>query len=188
VEDLKRVQGKPIKLAKSTTFNKYANTINLADGTLINVTAGYVLTVRTQGVEIYGGNPNNPKASEAQNMAVALSALLRIADGTMHTATYSASEYQKWTDNVSKVMRFLGVDTNKAFKVNGVKFSRNESGCFEPETSAAAQSAYERLKSDSVSHEIAEITRKRIEYLSNYYLTDVPDEIVSAWNQILEET
>ncbi len=185
-KELKKVLEKPFKLASNTNFNRSANSINLADGTQINVTAGYVLTVRPQGVEISGGNPNNSKASEAQNMAAALSALLGIAGGTKHTAAYSASEYQKWTDNVSKAMGFLGVDTSKAFKVNGVKFSRNESGCFEPETSAAAKTAYERLKSDSVYHEIAEITKKRIEYLSNYYLTDVPEEIVSAWNQILD--
>lgn len=185
-EALKKVLEKPIKPVSGTNFNRSANNINLADGTRINAAAGYVLTVRPEGIEISGGNANHSKALEAQNMAAALSALLRIAGGTMHTAAFSASEYQKWTNNVSKVMGYLGVDTSKAFTVNGVKFSKNESSCFEPETSAAAKTAYERLKSDSVYHEIAEITRKRIEYLSNYYLGDVPEEIVSAWNQILE--
>ncbi len=185
-EALKKVLEKPIKLASSTNFNRSANNINLAEGTQINTAEGYVLTVRPEGIEISGGNTNHSKASEAQNMAASLSALLRIAGGTMHTAAFSASEYQKWTNNVSKAMGYLGVDTSKAFTVNGVKFSKNESGCFEPETSAAAKTAYERLKSDSVYHEIAEITKKRIEYLSNYYLGEVPEEIVSAWNQILE--
>ena len=185
-EALKKVLEKPIKQASSTNFSRSANNINLADGTQINVAEGYVLTVKPEGIEISGGKPNNSKASETQNMADSLSALLRIASGTMHTAAFSASEYQKWTNNVSKVIGYLGADTSKAFSVNGVKFSRNESGCFEPETSTAAKTAYERLKSDSVYHEIAEITRKRIEYLSNYYLGDVPEEVVSAWNQILE--
>jgi len=183
---LKKELEKPIKLVSSTNYNRSANNVNLADGTRIIAPAGYILTVKPEGIDISGDNMNSSKVLEAQKMAASLSALLRIAGGTMHTAAFSASEYQKWTNNVSKAMGYLGVDTSKAFTVNGVKFLKNESGCFEPETSSAAKTAYERLKSDSVYHEIAEITRKRIEYLSNYYLGDVPEEIVSAWNQILE--
>lgn len=81
--------------------SKAENSVNIAAGMKINVRAGYVLTVKPQGVEVSGGDPYDQEAwKEAQNMATALGTLLRNAGGTMNTVAYNASEHQCWTDNV----------------------------------------------------------------------------------------
>lgn len=119
----------PINLANSASINMVENSINIAIGMKISVCAGYVLTVNPQGVEVSGGNPYNQGArEEAQNMATALGTLLRNAGGTMKTVAYNTSEYQRWTDNVMKVMEYLGIDTTKGFTINGVKYSKARYG------------------------------------------------------------
>lgn len=52
-------------------------------------------------------------------MATALGTLLRNAGGTMNTVAYNTSEYKRWTDNVAKIMKYLGIDTTKEFAING---------------------------------------------------------------------
>lgn len=116
-------------------------------------------------------------------------AMLRNAGGTMKTVAYGKEEFQKWTDNVAKVMKYFGIDTEKEFTVNGVKYSKNEEGYFESEITSAAKAAYEKLQADNMTYEFAdEATRKRIDYISNYYLSDVPEEIITAWKQTMKET
>lgn len=190
VEDLEKVLKTSINLAGSTNINRNTNSVNLAAGARITVMAGYVLTIKPQGVEVSGGDPYDQKAwEEAQNMATALSTLLRNAGGTMKTVAYGKEEFQKWTDNVAKVMKYFGIDTEKEFTVNGVKYSKNEEGYFESEITSAAKAAYEKLQADNMTYEFAdEATRKRIDYISNYYLSDVPEEIITAWKQTMKET
>ncbi|MFU0827381.1 MAG: hypothetical protein ACFWTJ_07570 [Lachnoclostridium sp.] len=48
-----------------------------------------------------------------------------------------------------------------------------------------AKTAYGKSEENHISYEIAEITKKRIEYLSNNTMAQVPEEIMSAWNKIL---
>ena len=47
---------------------------------------------------------------KAQKMAGSLSTLLRNACGNMHTVAYSQEEYARWTEGVSDVMGYLGID------------------------------------------------------------------------------
>ena len=58
-----------------------------------------------------GNDPYDTEAyMKAQKMAGSLSTLLRNACGNMHTVAYSQEEYARWTEGVSDVMGYLGID------------------------------------------------------------------------------
>ena len=84
----------PIKLADSSSLNRLSNSVNIASDMRIAVNNGYILEVKQQGVEVYGGNdPYDTEAyMKAQKMAGSLSTLLRNACGNMHTVAYSQEE------------------------------------------------------------------------------------------------
>ena len=183
----------PINLAEATIFNRTSNSIYLAAGTRIRVSSGHILTVKPQGVEVSftdGHNPYDQKAcEEAQGMADALSTLLRNAGGTMNTVAHSKEGYQRFTQDVSKVLGYLGIDTSKDFYVNGMKYCKNSQGYFESEANTQAKAAYEQLKANNRTYEFAdERTRKQIAYMSDYYLSTVPEDVKAAWQATLEET
>jgi len=190
VEDLAHVLTTPINLAISTNINKIDNSINLAAGTKIKVKSNYILTIKSQGVEVSGGDPNDQVAwKEAQNMATALATLLRNAGGTMNTVAYSEREYQRWTDNVLKIMKYLGIDTSGEFTVNGIKFLKNSEGILVKQDSIDAQKAFELQCARNRTYEFAdEKTRKRVDYVSGCSLSNAPDEVKQAWQKTLEET
>jgi len=91
----------PIKLVDSSSLNRLSNSVNIASDMRIAVNDGYILKVKQQGVEVY---------MKAQKMAGSLSTLLRNACGNMHTVAYSQEEYARWTEGVSDVMGYLGID------------------------------------------------------------------------------
>ncbi|MFP3152896.1 hypothetical protein LQZ18_00395 [Lachnospiraceae bacterium ZAX-1] len=190
VEDLMTVLKTPIRLANRTVINREENSADIAAGMRVTVNAGYVLTVKPQGVEVSGGDPYNQAAwQEASNMAGALSTLLRNAGGTMNTISHSEEGYQKWTDYVTKFMSYLGIDTTKDFTVNGVKYAKNENGYFESERTTEANLAYERLKANNTTYQYAdEDTKKRINHMSRYYMQDVPEGVLDAWDKALAKT
>ena len=191
VEDLITVLKTPINLAESTSINKTANSINIAAGTQIRINDGYILTVKPQGVEVSGGdNPYDQEAYlKAQNMAGALSTLLRNAAGIMNRMAHSAEEYERFMEGATGVLGYLGIDTGKDFYVNGMKYSTNSKGYFESEEAAEAKAAYEQQKAANNTYEFAdERTRKRIAYMSDYYLSTVPEDVKAAWQTTLEET
>lgn len=193
VEDLIKVLKTPINLAESTSINKAANSINIAAGTQIRINDGYVLTVKPSGVEVHhteGYNPYDQEAYlKAQNMADSLSTLLRNAAGVMKTVAYDEGEYQRFTQGVTNVLGYLGIDTSKDFYVNGMKYSKNSRGYFESEATTEAKAAYERQKAANRTYEFAdERTRKQIAYMSDYYLSTVPEDVKAAWQATLEET
>ena len=102
----------PIKLVDNSFLNRLSNSVNIASDMRIAVNDGYILKVRQQGVEVSGGNdPYDTEAyMKAQKMAGSLSTLLRNACGNMHTVAYSQEEYARWTEGVSDVMGYLGID------------------------------------------------------------------------------
>lgn len=57
-------------------------------------------------------------------MADALASMLRNAGGTMTTVAHSKEEYARYTEGITDVMSYLGVDTSKDFTVNGMKYSK----------------------------------------------------------------
>lgn len=191
VENLAQVLRTPIKLAEKSFINRQSNTINIAAGMRIAVNDGHVLTVKPQGVEVSGGN--NPYDTEAylkaQRMADSLATLLHNACGAMKTVAYSQEEYARWTEGVSDVMGYLGIDTSKDFTVNGMKYSRNERGWYESQANREAKDAYEMLKANNRTYTFAdEKTRNQIAYISNYYLEYTTEPLKTAWQKTLEET
>ena len=112
IEDLVQVLKTPIKLVDSSSLNRLSNSVNIASDMRIAVNNGYILEVKQQGVEVSGGNdPYDTEAyMKAQKMAGSLSTLLRNACGNMHTVAYSQEEYARWTEGVSDVMGYLGID------------------------------------------------------------------------------
>ncbi len=191
VENLVQVLKTPIKLAKSSSLSRVGNSVNIAEGQSIRVNEGHVLTVTTQGVGVSGGD--NPYDTEsyvkAQRMADALASLLRNASGTMNTVAYSKEEYSRYTEGIADIMSYLGVDTSKDFTVNGMRYSKNKDGWYESEANSEARAAYEQLKANNRTYQLAdESTKKQITYISDYYLQTVPVSVKAAWQEALEET
>ena len=193
VEDLIQVVKTPIKLADSSSLNRLSNSINIASGMRIAVNDGYILTVKTSGVEVSHTEDYNPYDQEAylkaEQMAGSLATLLRNACGNMNTVAHSQEGYAKWTEGVSDVMKYLGVDTSKDFTVNGMKYSKNENGWYESQANSEAKAAYEMLKANNRTYTFAdERTRNQIAYISNYYLENTTENLKAAWQKTLEET
>lgn len=192
VEDLVSVLKTPINLADATSVNRQVNSVTIAEGARIAVNDGYYLVVKSGGVECLGenANPYDMEAYEkAQALAGAFSTLLRNAGGTLHTVAYGQEAYQKWTEQVSSVMQYLDIDTTKDFTINGMKYSKNEKGDWESSSNSIAKAAYERQKAANRTYEFAdEKTRKQIAYMSDYYLSTVPEDVKDAWQETLEET
>lgn len=191
VENLAQVLRTPNKLAEKSSLNRQSNTINIASGMRIAVNDGHVLTVKPQGVEVSGGNDPYDTESylKAQRMADSLATLLHNACGVMKTVAYSQEEYARWTEGVSDVMGYLGIDTSKDFTVNGMKYSRNERGWYESQANREAKDAYEMLKANNRTYTFAdEKTRNQIAYISNYYLEHTTETMKAAWQKTLEET
>ena len=179
------------KLAKSSSLSRQNNSVNIAEGQRIRVNGGHVLTVTAHGVEVSGGD--NPYDTEsyvkAQRMADALASMLRNAGGTMTTVAHSKEEYARYTEGITDVMSYLGIDTSKDFTVNGMKYSKNKDGWYESEANSEAQAAYEQLKANNRTYQFAdEKTKKQIAYISDYYLQTVPESVKAAWQETLEET
>lgn len=105
-------EGKFTQPVDSSSLNRLSNSVNIASDMRIAVNDGYILKVKQQGVEVSGGNdPYDTEAyMKAQKMAGSLSTLLRNACGNMHTVAYSQEEYARWTEGVSDVMGYLGID------------------------------------------------------------------------------
>ena len=112
IEDLVQVLKTPIKLVDSSSLNRLSNSVNIASDMRIAVNDGYILKVKQQGVEVSGGNDpyDTEEYMKAQKMADQLSKLLRNACGNMQTVAYSQEEYARWTEGVSDVMGYLGID------------------------------------------------------------------------------
>lgn len=192
VENLVSVLKTPINLADATSVNRQVNSVTIAEGARIAVNDGYYLVVKSGGVECLGenANPYDMEAYEkAQALAGAFSTLLRNAGGTLHTIAYGQEAYQKWTEQVSTVMQYLDIDITKDFTINGMKYSKNEKGDWESSSNSIAKAAYERQKAANRTYEFAdEKTRKQIAYMSDYYLSTVPEDVKDAWQATLEET
>ena len=107
----------------------------------------------------------------------------------MTTVAHSKEEYARYTEGITDVMSYLGVDTSKDFTVNGMKYSKNKDGWYESEANSEAQTAYEQLKANNRTYQFAdEKTKKQIAYISDYYLQTVPESVKAAWQETLEET
>ena len=168
VEDLVQVLKTPIKLAKSSSLSRQNNSVNIAEGQRIRVNGGHVLTVTAHGVEVSGGdNPYDTQSYvKAQRMADALASMLRNAGGTMTTVAHSKEEYARYTEGITDVMSYLGIDTSKDFTVNGMKYSKNKDGWYESEANSDAQAAYEQLKANNRTYQFAdEKTKKQVAYI-----------------------
>lgn len=193
VEDLVATLKIPINLAERTSINKAANSVNLAAGAQIRINDGYVLTVKTNGVELSHTKDYDPYNQEAylkaQQMSGSLGSILRNAGGTRTRLYHSAEDGQFVTQGITNVLSYLGIDTGKDFSVNGMKYSTNSKGYFESEAATEAQAAYERQKAANRTYAFAdERTRKQIAYISGYYLEHATKELQSAWQETLEET
>ena len=191
VENLVGSLNMPMKLASSNSIDKRNNSINICLGTSVNVPGGLSLKVREKSVEVVGvcNYDNQKEYQQAQDMAGALATLLRNAGGTQKEVGYSSSEITAWNENVKKVLSYFGIDTSKDFSVNGMKYYRNENGLFESERECEAKLAYEQMNTNNKIFNFADDrTKKWIDYVSDYYLKNVPESVQIAWKDTLEQT
>lgn len=193
IEDLIATLKVPLNLAENTSVNKAANSVNIAVGTQIHINDGYVLTVKTQGIELSHTADYDPYNQEAylkaEQMASSLDSILRNAGGTRTRLYHTAEDCQVVTQGITNVLSYLGIDTSKDFYVNGMKYSTNSKGYFESEATTEAQAAYERQMAANRTYEFAdEKTKKQIAYMSDYYLSTAPKDVKEVWQTTLEET
>ena len=81
----------------------------------------------------------------------------------MTTVAHSKEEYARYTEGITDVMSYLGIDTSKDFTVNGMKYSKNKDGWYESEANSEAQAAYEQLKANNRTYQFAdEKTKNRL--------------------------
>ena len=195
VEDWIQVRKKPIKFADKPSLNRLENSVNIAPGQRIDTNDGHTLTITQWGIDRSSGRNHNPydqKACQKANyLAGALDTLLRNASGNvrMYMAGRTTAELVEWSESVSEVMKYLGIDTSRDFTVNGMKYSKNEKGYWESQADSEAKKAYEQLSANNRTYQFAdEKTKKQIAYISNYYLQTVPESARAAWRETLEET
>lgn len=192
IVDWEQVMRKPIKFADRSYVDRQTNSVDIPLGQSINVQDGYVLKVLQAGVFTYGGNdPYDTEAeARADGLAGALSTLLRNASGNVHLyMAKSKKQLAEWSERVSEVMKYLGIDPSRDFTVNGMKYSKNEDGAWESETDTKAKAAMEKLRANNRTYTFAdEKTRNEIEYISNYHLRNATETLKQAWQQTLKET
>lgn len=192
-EDMTKALRTPIRLAERTSVNRAANSVTIAAGTRITVNDGYFLTVTENGVECHHGENYDPYDTEAyikaQAQADSLSTLLRNAGGTQKTTAFSEEGYQKWTEKVSAVLSYMGIDGSRDFSVNGMKYHKNSKGYWESEENSRAKAAWEMQRRNNRTYTFADgRTKSQIGYISCYYLEHASGEMQAAWQRALEES
>lgn len=130
VDDIASIVKQPIKLAGRTQINRANNSIDIALGASIKVPGEFTLTVREKGVEVSGVTnwDNQKERQEASDMSGALATLLRNASGQMNHVGTDSSGIARWNENVEKVLSYFGIDASKDFTINGVKYTKGDSG------------------------------------------------------------
>lgn len=189
VDDMEKVVNTDIRLPEKTSLDKSNNSINIAKGTVINARSGFSIRVNERWATVSGGNFDDLSASqEAQDMADALTALLRNACGLQRNVADSTPEYHRWTENIEKVLKKLGIDTSKDFTVNGTKYYKDNQGIIRSEETIIAKKAYEQREAAYWEYRNAPVRSNGKNYIRDYYLKTVPDSVKEAWKKTQEET
>lgn len=188
-DDMEKVNNTPIKLAGKTSLDKSNNALNLASGATATVRGGFNLTVTERGVMVKGGNVDDVEASyEAQDMADALTALLRNACGIQKSVADGKNLYQKWTEDISKALSYFGINTSKDFIINGMKYSKDSDGVFQSEEKTMAHKAYEQMEKAYWEYRNSDNKISPKNFVRDYYLKTTPDIVKNAWIETEEET
>lgn len=203
IHDIAAALDIPLNLADETFIDKVNNELYIAEGSHFTFEGGFVYTILEKGItsgygtqeEWEGKVPTPGDASNetlnraAQAMAGAINRLLRDATGTIDESMLGQKKHIQFHQDVCKVLEYFGLDSSRDFSINGVKYTRDEDGLFRSEISYAAQEAYEMLRNNNRSYALAdESTKKRVHYMSDYYLASAPEEVRKAWQETLEET
>ncbi|MBQ2902102.1 MAG: hypothetical protein IJE49_09685 [Agathobacter sp.] len=203
IHDIAAALDIPLNLADETFIDKVNNELYIAEGSHFTFDGGFVYTVLEKGITCgYGtqeewngevplpGDASNETLNRAaQAMAGAIVRLLRDATGTVDESMLGQKKHIQFHQDVCKVLDYFGLDSSRDFSINGVKYTRDEDGLFRSEKSYAAQEAYEVLRNNNRSYALAdESTKKRVHYMSDYYLASAPEEVRKAWQETLEET
>ena len=203
IKDIVTALKKPLNLADETFIDKTNNALYIAEGSHFTFEGGFVYTILEKGItsgygtqeEWNGEVPTPGDASNetlnraAQAMAGAINRLLRDATGTIDESMLGQKKHIQFHQDVCKVLGYFGLDSSRDFSINGVKYTRDEDGLFRSEISYAAQEAYEMLRNNNRSYALCdESTKKRVHYMSDYYLASAPEEVRQAWQETLEET
>ena len=64
----------------------------------------------------------------------------------MTTVAHSKEEYARYTEGITDVMYYLGIDISKDFTVNGMKYSKNKDGWYESEANRDVQAAQQTVQ------------------------------------------
>lgn len=191
IEDRWQTLSQRVPLASTSYVDKGSNSVNLANGATIKINDGRWLKLTPYGVKVL--NDKNPYCSEAplkaHSLAGALNFLIRNAAGICHQIGYSNEEIDQYHKNVAELLKFIGLDSNRNFCLNGMKYVRNSNGEFESQATINDRIAREKLEANNRSYRLADTTtRKEIYFKTGYYLKKAPQEMKDAWQETLDET
>lgn len=155
VDNWMEVVKRPLPLASFSKVDIKNNSVNIAEGTRIAIHDGYILTVNSDWVEV----SKIGKVSEAyqsyamaHDMAHTLEVLLRNAGGMICDVARDKATWERWDTNTSKLLKYIGLDCEKDFTVNGTTYTTNEDGYMESKVSLAYKDAFKN-QSDYVAEE-----------------------------------
>lgn len=145
VDNWLEVVKRPLPLASYSKVDTENNSVNIAVGTKIAIHDGYILTVKSDKVEVSKmGKPSADYRSYAMahSMAQTLEVMLRNAGGMICDVGRNKATWERWDINVTKILKYIGIDPTKDFTVNGTTYTENEAGYMESEVSLAYKDTF----------------------------------------------
>lgn len=190
VESLEDIVEAGYNLANRTYIDSANNSLYLAKGETVNLKGGWTIMLTDRGFQFTGAQGKEAYWQDASETIAALNQLLRHAGGTISSLALGVKNYQEWEEHVRTALStYFGIDTSKPFYINGMRYSRNSEGEFESQREADAKKAYELQYANNQTYEYAdEPSKRRMEYLTDYYLETAPSEVRDLWRETMKET
>lgn len=117
----------PFSYTENKGFDKEANSISLVRGMMTRLTNGFVLSINDSMVQAIGDFTNNTAAKESVAVASALTSLIKVANGQI-PMNFFYSKNQDSSAYAKLGLQAFGVDTSRAFTINGKTFHFDAQG------------------------------------------------------------
>lgn len=190
VESFEDIINAGYNLANRTYVDSANNALYFAKGATVNLKGGWTIRLTDRGFEFTGAQGKEAYWREASETIADLNQLLRHAGGTISSLALGVRNYQQMQEHLRDVLStYFGIDTSKPFYINGMRYTRNSEGNFESQRETDAKKAYELQYANNQTYAYAdEPSKRRMEYLTDYYLETAPSEVRDLWRETMKET
>ncbi|TCK98186.1 hypothetical protein EDC19_0604 [Natranaerovirga hydrolytica] len=177
----------PLKDVGKTTIDRSNNELTLNTGANIDLKNGYNLLLGTHGFQLVGNIIESTTRSESAAIGVALTNLIRIANGQL-SQKLPGVDLKDWSDNAIKGLKSIGIDPSKPFILNGTDFQL-KNGVLVTKESVDLKIAFEKQMVQNRSFSSSDKkSQELLDYYFSYYAYDAPDEVSKAWELTLRNT